>query len=64
MSPENLSENRLSEKSDVWSFGVLLWEIFSLGETPYKNITYGSVFLSAVYAGAVLNQPDFASDEM
>ncbi|XP_039217955.1 tyrosine-protein kinase Fes/Fps isoform X1 [Crotalus tigris] len=36
--PEALHYGRYSSESDVWSFGVLLWEAFSLGATPYANM--------------------------
>ena len=35
MSPEASYEGRYSEKSDVWSFGVLCWEVYSCGIQPY-----------------------------
>ncbi|XP_005095192.1 mitogen-activated protein kinase kinase kinase 11 [Aplysia californica] len=37
MAPEVIKSSRFSKKSDVWSYGVVLWELLT-GETPYKGI--------------------------
>ena len=35
MAPEALTVGRYSRQSDVWSFGVLLWEVFTFAMQPY-----------------------------
>lgn len=37
MAPEVIKKSTFSKASDVWSYGVLLWELLT-GETPYKGI--------------------------
>uniref|UniRef100_A0A8C5H2Z1 Inactive tyrosine-protein kinase 7 n=1 Tax=Gouania willdenowi TaxID=441366 RepID=A0A8C5H2Z1_GOUWI len=36
---ESVFEDDFSTKSDVWAFGVLMWEVFSLGEMPYTKLS-------------------------
>ncbi|XP_070563258.1 uncharacterized protein [Ptychodera flava] len=38
MPPEFLTRGIFKIKSDIWSFGILMWEIATLGATPYGNI--------------------------
>lgn len=41
---EALFDQQYTVKTDVWSFGILLWEIFTLGGTPYPGIPVERLF--------------------
>ena len=57
MAPESILERRYTSKSDVWSFGVLCWEVFSRGKAPFKDLS-AEGFLSALMHGVRLEQPE------
>ena len=38
MAPESLEDGEFSTASDVWSFGVVMWEMYNPTETPYGDI--------------------------
>ena len=40
---EAVFEDDYSTKTDVWSFGVLMWEVFSLGELPHAALDHDKV---------------------
>ncbi|XP_002717825.2 leukocyte tyrosine kinase receptor isoform X2 [Oryctolagus cuniculus] len=56
MPPEAFLEGIFTPKTDSWSFGVLLWEIFSLGYMPYPGRTNQEV-LDFVVAGGRMDPP-------
>ncbi|NWU31822.1 INSR protein, partial [Dyaphorophyia castanea] len=57
MAPESLKDGVFTTYSDVWSFGVVLWEISSLAEQPYQGLSNEQV-LKFVMDGGYLDQPD------
>ena len=62
MSPEAIFDSIYTTESDVWSFGILLWEIVTLGDTPYKNLSVeevGSIMLMHINYFQVEIQVDF-----
>ena len=63
MAIESIRDLVFSTKSDVWSFGILLWEFFSLAETPYPNVAVEN-FYHKLIEGHRMKQPRQANPEM
>ncbi|NXH43816.1 FES kinase, partial [Dicaeum eximium] len=61
--PEALNYGRYSSESDVWSFGILLWEAFSLGAVPYANLSNQQT-REAVEHGMRLDPPELCPEEV
>ncbi|KAM4733108.1 platelet-derived growth factor receptor beta isoform 1-T2 [Anableps anableps] len=64
MAPESIFHNLYTTLSDVWSYGILLWEIFTLGGTPYPDLPMNEIFYSALKRGYRMAKPAHASDEV
>ena len=58
MAYETLTVGKSSIRSDVWSYGVLLWEIMTLGETPYSDLQGGREIVSFLDSGQRLGKPN------
>lgn len=56
MAPESICDMEYTCKSDVWSYGVLLWEVMKLGEQPYPGMSNSQV-LELVKRGGHQEQP-------
>ncbi|KAK1345929.1 hypothetical protein QTO34_008394 [Cnephaeus nilssonii] len=64
MAPESIFDNLYTTLSDVWSYGILLWEIFSLGGTPYPGMMVDSTFYNKIKSGYRMAKPDHATSEI
>ncbi|XP_029165132.1 proto-oncogene tyrosine-protein kinase ROS-like isoform X2 [Nylanderia fulva] len=63
MAPESLKYKKFTSQSDVWAFGVLMWEITSLGQLPYVAIR-NSKIMEHVCAGNKLSKPRNCPDKL
>ncbi|KAJ7986486.1 hypothetical protein DPEC_G00340380 [Dallia pectoralis] len=64
MAPETIFDRVYTTQSDVWSFGVLLWEIFSLGASPYPGVSIDEAFCRRLKEGTRMRTPDYAPSEI
>ncbi|XP_072255579.1 receptor-type tyrosine-protein kinase FLT3 [Pyxicephalus adspersus] len=64
MSPESIFDGIYTIKSDVWSYGILLWEIFSLGVNPYPGMPVNANFYKLLQSGFKMDQPFYATEEI
>ncbi|NXB37744.1 KSYK kinase, partial [Eulacestoma nigropectus] len=61
--PECMNFYKFSSKSDVWSFGVLMWEAFSFGQKPYKGMKGGEV-AQMIERGERMERPEVCPTEV
>uniref|UniRef100_A0A3B4VLT7 Platelet-derived growth factor receptor alpha n=1 Tax=Seriola dumerili TaxID=41447 RepID=A0A3B4VLT7_SERDU len=64
MAPESIFDNLYTTLSDVWSYGILLWEIFSLGGTPYPGMVVDSSFYNKIKSGYRMSKPEHAPHDV
>ncbi len=55
--PEALRDSRFTNKSDMWSFGILLWEVYTFGKVPYPRIPLADV-VSHIERGYRMERPE------
>uniref|UniRef100_A0A915A392 receptor protein-tyrosine kinase n=1 Tax=Parascaris univalens TaxID=6257 RepID=A0A915A392_PARUN len=57
LAPESLNQNVFTTKTDVWSYGVLMNEVYTNGETPYPNLSLQEVRTQVTRNGVRITAP-------
>ncbi|KAK2579468.1 hypothetical protein KPH14_010782 [Odynerus spinipes] len=63
MAPESLKDGVFTSFSDVWSYGVVLWEMVTLASQPYQGLSNDQV-LRYVIEGGVMERPENCPDSL
>uniref|UniRef100_A0AAQ4QYI0 Tyrosine-protein kinase n=1 Tax=Gasterosteus aculeatus aculeatus TaxID=481459 RepID=A0AAQ4QYI0_GASAC len=61
--PEVLLYCKFSSKSDIWAYGVLLWEVYTLGRLPYERLNNTEI-VDQVSRGLRLFRPQLANEKV
>ncbi|XP_076005059.1 tyrosine-protein kinase BTK isoform X2 [Genypterus blacodes] len=61
--PEVLLYCKFSSKSDIWAYGVLMWEVYTLGKLPYERLNNVEI-VDQVSRGLRLFRPQLANDKV
>ncbi|XP_012937883.1 vascular endothelial growth factor receptor 3 isoform X2 [Aplysia californica] len=64
MALESFTHRIYTTKSDVWSYGIMLWELFSLGGNPYPGVEINEKFIGLLKSGYRMEKPQYASPEL
>lgn len=63
MAIESIRDRIFSTQSDIWSFGIVLWELFTLSETPYPSMEAEKLYQKLI-EGYRMEQPEYAIREI
>jgi len=63
LSIEAIRDNVYSSKSDIWAYGVVLWEIGTLGASPYPTIS-NSELIPFLLSGNRLERPEICTPQV
>ncbi|KAL7076649.1 hypothetical protein ACQ4LE_004148 [Meloidogyne hapla] len=63
LAPETMIERACTKKSDVWAYGVLCWEIFANGASPYAGVASNNIVAKKVITGERLKFSDDTPEE-
>nr|XP_036222272.1 vascular endothelial growth factor receptor 1 isoform X17 [Bactrocera oleae] len=61
---ESLSDHIFSTYTDVWSFGIVLWEFFSLAKVPYPGMDPNQSLYLKIKDGYRMEKPPYANNEL
>lgn len=61
--PEVLLYDKFSSKSDIWAYGVLMWEVYTLGRLPYERLNNTEI-VHQVSRGLRLYRPQLANEKV